>query len=89
MGFPRQEYRSEKDVTVARNSSSPVRSGRRSISVQSGSPQLQPLLMVSTEELMMWKKTQDTGPRIAEVHMERMISVSPENSCILPYIKKC
>ena len=52
-------------------------------------PRLQPLLMVSTEELMMWKKTQDTGPRIAEMHMERMISVSPENSCILPYIKKC
>jgi len=39
MGFPRQEYRSEKEVTVASNSSPPGCSGRRRISVQSGSPQ--------------------------------------------------
>jgi len=32
MGFPRQEYRSEKEVTVARNSSPPGASGRRRIS---------------------------------------------------------
>jgi len=32
-------------------------------------------------------KTQDTGPRIAEMHLKGMISVSPD-SCIFPYIEK-
>ena len=52
---------------------------------------LQSLLVVSTEELRMWKtknKTkQDAGPRIAEMDTKGMISVSPD-SCFFPYIEK-
>ena len=52
---------------------------------------LQPLPMVSTEELKLLKKKKKkkTGnwPQIAEMHMKEVISVSPD-SCIFPYIEK-
>ena len=47
---------------------------------------LQLLPVVSTEELRM-RKTQDSGPRIAEMHIKEMISVTPV-SYIYSYTEK-
>ena len=43
---------------------------------------LKPLPIMNTEELNMYQ------PKIAEVHIKGMISVSPD-FCIFPYIEKC
>ena len=47
---------------------------------------LQPLPAVSTEELT--SEETGYGPRVAEMHMKGMISVSPD-SRIFPYKEKC
>ena len=70
-----------KDVTVISDSSPPGHSGRKRISAKSGSHEAVATPYGEHRGTQDVKKTQDTDPRIAEMHMKGMISVSPD-SCI-------
>ena len=70
-----------KEVTVISDSSPPGHSGRKRISAKSGSHEAVATPYGEHRGTQDVKKTQDTDPRIAEMHMKGMISVSPD-SCI-------